>query len=491
MMKLLKTIAMASLVLFSAAVLAVPVLAGPKAVFVVPLTGAIGPAGADFFSRSLARAEKEDAQLVVLQIDTPGGLDTAMRQIIKAILASNVPVATFVAPSGARAASAGTYILYASHVAAMAPGTNLGAATPVQIGITDPIKSEPFKPEPTKKSTKEKDAKGDEKDAKKSDEKEDKKQDEKRDTDHASAPAGDTQSAMTKKQVHDAAAYIRGLAQMRGRNAEWAERAVREAVSLSSDEALAQKVIDLTARDVPELLAKLNGRKLTTAAGERTLQTAGAMVVTIEQDWKNKVLSVITDPSIALILMMIGIYGLFFEFYNPGFVLPGVVGAICLLVGLFALQMLPINYAGLALLLLGIAFMVAEGFVGTFGVLGIGGIIAFAVGALMLIDTDLPGFGIPVSLIAGLAMVTAAFVFFVSTLAMQARRRPLANRADMAGGLGVMLDDADSDQQGWARVHGERWQVRSARPLTRDQQVRVTGRDGLVLTVVPVNEKGE
>ena len=487
-MKLLKTIAMASLVLLSGAV-----LAAPKAVFVVPLSGAIGPAAADFVSRGIARAEKENAQLIVLQIDTPGGLDTAMRQIIKAILASSVPVATFVAPSGARAASAGTYILYASHVAAMAPGTNLGAATPVQIGITDPIKSEPFKPEPAKKSAKDKDANGDQKNDEKRDEKQDKKQekkqDEKRDTDNVPAPTGDTQSAMTKKQVHDAAAYIRGLAQMRGRNAEWAERAVREAVSLSADEALAQKVIDLTARDVPELLAKLNGRKLTTAAGERTLETTGATVVTIEPDWKNKLLIVITDPSIALILMMIGIYGLFFEFYNPGFVLPGVAGAICLLLGLFALQMLPINYAGLGLILLGIAFMVAEGFVGTFGVLGIGGIIAFAVGALMLIDTELPGFGIPLSLIAGLAMVTAAFVFFVSTLAVQARRRPLASRADMAGGLGVMLEDADT--QGWARVHGERWQVCSAQPLRRDQRVRVTARDGLVLTVVPVNEKGE
>jgi membrane-bound serine protease (ClpP class) len=276
---------------------------------------------------------------------------------------------------------------------------------------------------------------------------------------------------------------------MRGRNAAWGERAVREAVSLSADEALAQNVIDLTARDVPDLLAKLNGRKLATAAGERTLETAGAIVVTVEPDWKNKLLTTITDPSIALILMMIGIYGLFFEFYNPGFVLPGVAGAICLLLGLFALQMLPVNYAGLALILLGVAFIVAESFVGTFGVLGVGGIIAFAAGALMLIDTDLPGFGIPLSLIAGLAMVTTAFVFFVSTLALQARRRPLASRADMAGSPGVMLDDAET--QGWARVHGERWQVRSAQPLKRNQRVRVVARDGLILTVVPVNEKGE
>jgi len=455
-MKRLNAIALVLLVLMLAVA-----HAAPKEVLALPLSGAIGPAGADFVSRGIARAEKENAQLIVLQIDTPGGLDTAMRQIIKAILASRVPVAAFVAPSGARAASAGTYILYASHVAAMAPGTNLGAATPVQIGLTGPSE-----PESAKKSAKEKNAKGD--------------------ASADSAPAGD---AMTRKQLQDAAAYIRSLAQMRGRNAAWGERAVREAVSLSADEALAQNVIDLTARDVPDLLAKLNGRKLATAAGERTLETAGAIVVTVEPDWKNKLLTTITDPSIALILMMIGIYGLFFEFYNPGFVLPGVAGAICLLLGLFALQMLPVNYAGLALILLGVAFIVAESFVGTFGVLGVGGIIAFAAGAVMLIDTDLPGFGIPLSLIAGLAMVTTAFIFFVSTLALQARRRPLASRADMAGSPGVMLDDAET--QGWARVHGERWQVRSAQPLKRNQRVTVVARNGLTLTVVPVNEKGE
>lgn len=451
-MKLLKTIAIAWLALALA-----EAHAAPQAVMLVPVAGAIGPASADFVSRSVARAEKENAQLIVLQMDTPGGLDTAMRQIIKTILASGVPVATFVAPSGARAASAGTYILYASHIAAMAPGTNLGAATPVEIGVTDPARTEP------RKSGKEEGA----------------------ESASAKSAAGDSQDAMAKKRVQDAAAYIRGLAQMRGRNAEWGERAVREAVSLSANEALAQKVIDLTARDVPELLIKLNGRKLTTAAGDRTLDTAGAAVVTLEPDWKNRLLTVITDPSIALILMMIGIYGLFFEFYNPGFVLPGVAGAICLLIGLFALQMLPINYAGLALILLGVAFMVAESFVASFGVLGIGGIIAFAVGALMLIDTDLPGFGIPLTLIAGLAMVTAAFVFFVSTLALQARRRPLASGADMAGSVGVMLDDAET--QGWARVHGERWQVRSAQPLKRNHKVRVIARDGLVLTVEPIN----
>ena len=429
----------------------------PPPVVVLPLTGAIGPASADFVLRGLARAEQEGAALVVLEIDTPGGLDTAMRDIIKAILASRVPVAAYVAPGGARAASAGTYILYASHFAAMAPGTNLGAATPVAIGIggTGPAPEKDGKAEKSDKSDK-------------------------------SAPAHEG-GTLERKQVHDAAAYIRGLAQMRGHNAEWAERAVREAVSLSADEALAQKVIDVIARDVPDLLAKLDGRKATTAGGEQTLATKGAEAVTFAPDWRNRVLSAIANPSVALILMMIGIYGLFFEFSNPGFVLPGVAGAIALLLGLFALQMLPVNYAGLALILLGLAFMIAEVHIGTFGVLGVGGIIAFVIGALLLIDTDVPAFGVPYSLIAALAIVTAAFIFFVSGAALKARRRPVVSGGEqLLGSSGLVLDDFHDE--GWARVHSEQWRVRSAVPLKRGQAVRVTGRDGLVLTVAPADE---
>src|SRR5438132_2590113 len=440
------------------------VLAAPVAV--VPVEGAIGPATADFVRRAIERAATDGTELIVLRIDTPGGLDTSMREVIKAILASPVPVASFVAPSGARAASAGTYILYASQVAAMAPGTNLGAATPVNIAAPSPVK-----PTPARKPD---DARDNDKDGKR----------------EKAVPEGAGQDAMTKKQVSDAAAYIRAFAQMRGRNAEWAERAVREGVSLSAEEALAQKVIDLTARDVPELLSKLDGRKVTTAGGERTLTTAGATLATEEPDWRTRFLAIITDPSVALILLMIGVYGLFFEFWNPGLALPGVVGAVCLLVGLFALQMLPVNYAGLALILVGLSFMVAEVFFPAFGSLGAGGVIAFAIGAVMLIDTDVPGFGVPSGLIVTLVTVTALFIFFVAALALKARRRPIVSGHEaMIGSIGVALDDLEPE--GWARVHGEQWRVRSSVPIKRGQSVRVTSRGDLMLSVEPVADAGQ
>ena len=433
-------------------------------VVVLTVNGAIGPATADYFHRGLEHAVKQGAQLLVLQVDTPGGLDTSMRTIIKDILASAVPVAVYVAPSGARAASAGTYILYASHIAAMAPATNLGAATPVQIG--GPGGGEPSKPEDKQKPEQSK--------------KHDKRGTDKGEQKTAPEP-GDT---MSRKAIHDASAYIRGLAELRGRNAEWAEKAVREAVSLPAEEAVKIKVADLIATDLADLLKKVNGKTLEIQGQKRTLSTEGAALVRVEPDWRSRLLAVITDPSIAYILMLLGIYGLLFEFYNPGLVLPGVVGGICLLVALYAFQLLPVNYAGLALIVLGIAFMVGELFVTSYGALGIGGVIAFVLGSVMLIETDIPGYDIPWTLIALVAAATAAFFLVVIGMALQARRRPVVTgHEELIGARGQIIEQANG--QWWARVHSEVWKVRSRTDLHPGQSVRVTRIDGLMLEVEP------
>jgi membrane-bound serine protease (ClpP class) len=287
---------------------------------------------------------------------------------------------------------------------------------------------------------------------------------------------------MSRKAVHDAAAYIRSLAQLRGRNADWAERAVREAVSLSAVEALNLKVIDYIAADVPELLKQVNNRKVLVLGREQVLDTTSATIRFVEPDWRTQLLAVITNPSVAYILMLIGIYGLFFELSNPGFVLPGVAGAICLLLALYSFQLLPVSYTGVALILLGIAFMAAEAFFPSFGALGIGGIIAFAVGSLMLIETNLPGYGIPLSLVAGVTLASVVFLVFVIGIARKAHRSPVVSgREALIGAIGEMLEDAPAE--GMARVQGELWKVRCAQPLLRGQKVRVTGIDGLVLQV--------
>lgn len=431
-------------------------------VVVLAQSGAIGPAGAEYLHRGLEKAAEMKAQLVVVRMDTPGGLDTSMRAIIKDILASPVPVAVFVAPNGARAASAGTYILYASHIAAMAPATNLGAATPVAIGDAGDTD------EPRRKSAK---GKGKDKDA------------------GSETPARSTRETLTRKQTNDAAAFIRGLAQLRGRNANWADQAVREAVSLSAEEALKLKVIDLVAEDVPQLLAQLDGRKIAMPGGEKRLATAGAKVVEYEPDWRIRLLSAVTDPSVAYILLLIGIYGLLLEFYVPGAVAPGVIGGICLLVAMFAFHMLPVSFTGFALILLGIGLLVAEHFVAGFGILGFGGVVAFAIGSVMLIDTDAPGFTIPLALIAGATAVSAAFLLMALYLALKARRRPVVSGRDrIVGATGEIVED--TGRETYARIDGEVWEVRSSGPLNRGETVRVTGMDGLVLVVEPAR-KGE
>lgn len=408
----------------------------------VDIDGAIGPASADFIIRNLETAEKNHAEFFLIELNTPGGLDHSMRDIIKNILNAKIPVITYVAPSGARAASAGTYIVYASHIAAMAPGTNLGAATPVSIGG----------------------AFGDDNKEKKSAEK----------------PSTENQKA-----INDATAYIRSLAQLRKRNTDWAEKAVTSAATLSAEEALKLKVIDLIAADRQALLQQLNGRKLQIDNKEIVLNTQNLQLRKNDLDWRAKFLAIITDPNIAYILLLIGMYGLFFEFFNPGFIMPGVVGVICLLIALYAFQLLPINYAGLALILFGVGFMVAEAFVPSFGTLGLGGIAAFIIGSVLLMDKNITGFSIARSVILTVTLISAFFFLFIIQLLIRSRRRPPASGVEqLIGKEGTV--EIDSHHIPRIRLLGELWQVKSSYALHVGDRVTVLNHVGLTLIVKPI-----
>ena len=453
---------------------------------VLEINGAIGPATSRYIVHGLEAAQRAGSRLVVLEMDTPGGLDSAMRDIIRSILASPVPIVGYVSPPGARAASAGTYILYACHVAAMAPATNLGAATPVPIGGEPEPGSVPVPggrthpdekpdtggggvdPGKAKPAAEAKPAAGKPSDG----------------TAPEGEPSNIPRSAMERKVVNDAVAYIRGLADLRGRNADWAEQAVRGAASLPASAALQQKVIDLIARDIPDLLAHLDGREVHIDNRTEKLATHDLTMVRIKPDWRTQLLAVITNPTVAYGLMVIGIWGLLLEGYNPGAVLPGVAGSICLLIALFAFQILSVNYAGLALVVVGTAMIIAEFFFPTYGSLGIGGIIAFVVGSLILFDTDVPGLSVGRPLIAAIAIVGALMVGGIVFMGTRAMRHPVATGAEgMIGASAEVV--ADFSGRGKVRYGGELWNARSDRALHAGDLARIVKVEGLTLWVEP------
>ncbi|NVK42166.1 MAG: nodulation protein NfeD [Oceanospirillaceae bacterium] len=421
----------------------------PGEIWLLDLNGVLGPASADYLTRGIDSAADAGARAVVIRIDTPGGLDLSMRELIRAILAAPVPVIGYVTPSGARAASAGTYVLYACHVAAMSPATNLGAATPVQI-------ASPSLPTPQEQP------------------------DQKDKSDEPKPPQAG--SAMERKLVNDAVAYIRGLAELRGRNGDWAEKAVREGASLPSSRALEMHVIDLIASDLGDLLKRLEGHEITIDGHRQTLALAGATLVEHQPDWRSEFLAVITNPNVAYVLMLLGIYGLIFEFSNPGIGLPGIVGAVCILLALYAFQVLPVSYAGLGLVILGLALMVAEAFAPSFGVLGLGGLIAFVVGSIILMDTELPAFQIALPVILALATASAGLLILVLGMIWRSRRQAVVSGSvALIGRVGVV--EQLHNGQPLVRISGELWQADCAEPLQPGDGVRVRGVAGVRLQV--------
>lgn len=419
----------------------------------IHIDGPIGPASAEYFHAASARATHDRAEAILLQLDTPGGLSESMRDIIADILASPVPVIAWVGPKGARAASAGTYILYASHLAAMAPATHLGAATPVSLGGANPL---PL-PAPAPGVS-------------------------------APTPPKASDDAERTKVVNDAIAYIRSLAELRGRNATWAEAAVRGAATLTADAALQQHVIDFIAPNAAAVLAAATGRSVQVGQRSETLALSGLAIRDYAPNWRTRFLNVVTNPTIAYLLLMAGIWGLVLEAFHPGIMWPGVTGAICLLAGLYGLQMLPVHYVGLALMALGVALLVGEVIAPTYGALGIGGVIAFVAGSIMLLDTDIPGYSINLGVIGGVAFAGISLLGIVLWLVMRARRaHVVSGEQQMLDATGEMLDAVAAGGSGWAMVYGERWRVRATQDLAAHASIRVTRRKGLLLWVAPLD----
>ncbi len=401
-----------------------------QSIILAEIDGVINPVSMEFVIKAVEQAEETGAQCFILKLDTPGGLGESMREMVKRMLASQVPVVVYVAPEGARAASAGVFITLAGHVAAMAPGTHIGAAHPVNLG------------------------------------------------------GQQMDEEMAKKVENDFAAFARSIAKQRGRNEEWAEAAVRESVSITSDEALEKQVIDLIAADLPELLEKIDGRTITIAGREVTLQTKDAAVTELAKGLRYRILDTITNPNVAYILMILGFYGLFFELSNPGAILPGVVGGICLILAFYAFQSLPINYAGLLLIVLAIILFIAEIMVVSHGILSIGGVIAMILGSFLLIESPQPYLRISLAVILPTVALTALFFLFVIGLAVRVHRRRRASGPEALIGQTGEAQTA-IDPEGSVFLHSEIWRAKSTERIEQGAEVEVVGLDGLTLDVRP------